>query len=96
MTEQSEGNNYTSEINFFLLKGHKVYFIASAWEKNPLFDPQVEKNRMQHEKNIYFPVLHTTFIPLGGQKRICLPRWGHKSTLFDPLVQIVYCANLFW
>ena len=43
-----------SQKNFFLLVGHKEYFIAPCGQTNLFFDPQVEKNRVQHGKNIYF------------------------------------------
>ena len=44
----------TRKIVYFLLAGHKIDFIAPCGANKSIFDPQVEKNRVQHGKIINF------------------------------------------
>ena len=52
---------------FFLLSGHKVDSIAPYGTKNSFSDPLVEKNRVQHGKNINFTRVTVTLALLGNQ-----------------------------
>ena len=43
-----------AEKCIFIFVGHEVHFIAPCGTKNPFFELQVGKNRVQQVKNIYF------------------------------------------
>ena len=44
-----------------------MHFIAPAGQTSPMFDSPVEKNCVQHEKNIYFSRVFFALALLGHQ-----------------------------
>ena len=82
MSEQSDVNNYTSEINFYL-PSCIIYY----------FDPSVEKKRVQYGKHIFLLAAHKVqFIATCGKKSIFATN-RPKSALLCPLQVEQIC---FW
>ena len=74
---------------FFLRVGEKKCILRVR----SLMPEQSEGNNYTSKINV-FPVSHTIFFLLGGQKLVLLTRTGQQDPLYDPLVEKNYnCIN---